>query len=342
MIFNDNPLFVKGVAELNEVLAGIRPAAIIGSHEDSAWPLVLKLGSSRSGSTVFSQWLASSGVFAYPSNFLALFHGAPVIGARVFELLTNPRLKYNAEFDDVRMTISFESISGKTRGLRAPHEFWQFWLHYFTFPEIPMACSEWLQCADFERFNADVKSITAEFQKPFVLKGHHLTPYLEHLAPHVDNAVYLHMYRNPVDVVSSVIKARVTRYGNINHFFGWRPREFELIKDCDVISQVAGQVYFNERAILSQRHALTDRYLAFSYEEFCRNPESVYRQIVALVNQHSTKPIADEYSGPPSFRPSGCDDPVERERIESALQRWSEQFGELNFAGIEPGANFIG
>lgn len=337
-MFNDNPLFVKGVAELNEVLAGTRPAAIIRAHEDSAWPLVLKLGSSRSGSTVFSQWLASTGVFAYPSNFLALFHGAPVIGARVFELMTNPRFKYNAEFDDVGQPISFESVSGKTRGLRAPHEFWQFWLHYFTFPEIPVAGSDWLQCADFERFNAEVKSIIAEFQRPFILKGHHLTPYLDYFAPHVDNAVYLHMYRNPVDVVSSVIKARITRYGNVNHFFGWRPREFEQIKNLDVLSQVAGRVYFNERAILSQRQKLTDRYLAFSYEEFCRDPANIYRQIVAFVSRFSARPITDEYSGPRSFRPSGCDDFVERHRIESALQMWSEQFGELNFAGIEPKA----
>ena len=38
--------------------------------------VVLVVGGPRSGSTVMMQWLASSGVFAYPSNLLSRFYRA--------------------------------------------------------------------------------------------------------------------------------------------------------------------------------------------------------------------------------------------------------------------------
>jgi len=337
MKFNDNPLFVERVAQLNTALAAVHPDTLATDDGDS-WPLVLKLGSSRSGSTVFLQWIASLGSFAYPSNFLSLFPQAPVVGARLFELITNPRYRYNHEFDDIAGAIAFDSVSGKTRGLRAPNEFWQFWLAYFDFPEVPVSDGAWLERGDFGRFNRDVRALTREFNRPFVLKAHHLGPYLEVVAPSVSNAVYLHMHRDPVDVVSSVIAARVTRYGDLDHFFGWRPREFELLRDLDIHRQVAGQVYFNERSILERHTALGHRYLSFSYETFCADPQSVHRQMVALVNRHSPEPLDAQYRGPERFAPSRCDDPAERAAIELALAYWTSEYGELRYDDPLPGA----
>ena len=79
------------------------------------YPNLLILGSSRCGSTMFTQWIASLGIFSYPSNFLSRFYKAPYIGALIYEMLTNPKYQYREEFCDINTELSLIHISEPTR-----------------------------------------------------------------------------------------------------------------------------------------------------------------------------------------------------------------------------------
>ena len=51
---------------------------------------VFVVGALRSGTTLFTQWLATTGLTAYPTNLLSRFYGAPLVGAKIQQLLTDP------------------------------------------------------------------------------------------------------------------------------------------------------------------------------------------------------------------------------------------------------------
>ena len=82
------------------------------------------------------QWLANTGAVAYPTNILSRFFGAPVIGAQIQLLLTDPRYNFRDEIHDFNGTISFHSDIGKTRGALNPNEFWHFWRRFLPFGEL--------------------------------------------------------------------------------------------------------------------------------------------------------------------------------------------------------------
>ena len=140
------------------------------------------------------------------------------------------------------------------------------------------------------------------------------------------------MYRNPIHVISSVLKARILRWDDINYWFGWKPKEFDQIKDMDVFHQVAGQVYFNEKAILNSRISLGSRYISFSYEEFCKSPEAVYNMLIKTVNKYNKKyTISTPYKGPLDFKTSK---PMQNSELDEIINAWhyfTEKYGPLSY-----------
>ena len=73
--FRRNSLLEDLLAEVNDDLAASEKQ-LVRQYVDAKmeFPLVLILGPLRSGTTLFMQWLASTGLFAYPSNFLSRFY----------------------------------------------------------------------------------------------------------------------------------------------------------------------------------------------------------------------------------------------------------------------------
>lgn len=331
MKFNNNQKYENLVEELNETLYLIEQRKINNIDQTGSFPVIFKLGSSRSGSTLFTQWIASLGIFSYPSNFLSMFYKVPSIGARIYELMTNPNLTYNKEFDDIKRKIDFKSISGKTTGLKSPNEFWNFWLQYFKFPYVPVREDEFMKNANFEEFNKQLELIHKVFKKPFLIKAHNLNYYLRLFSKHINNAIYIHMYRDPIQVINSVIKARKTRWGDNNHWFGWKPKEYDIIKDMDIYYQVAGQVYFNEKAILNGKKYLGNRYLGFSYKDFCNTPHKIYNEIINLVNNYCNNKINNEYKGPEGFTISNNTKLTNNSKIKKAYQYFIDKYGNIRY-----------
>ena len=67
--------------DLNGNLASANENYLENSAEQ--FSKIFLMGPHRSGSTLFMQWLASSGLVAYPTNLLSRFFGAPLVGAKI-------------------------------------------------------------------------------------------------------------------------------------------------------------------------------------------------------------------------------------------------------------------
>jgi len=122
------------LSELNSVLSYTNTQFLADKSEKNS--KIFILGSLRSGSTLFTQWLASSGLVAYPTNLLSRFYGAPLVGAKIQQLLTDPRYNFRNEILDFNSEINFISDNGKTKGALAPNEFWYFWRRFLPFDQL--------------------------------------------------------------------------------------------------------------------------------------------------------------------------------------------------------------
>lgn len=302
---------------VNNLLAPSEEAALkhySSGHEDH--PIVFVMGPHRSGTTLFIQWLANSGVVAYPTNLLSRFYGAPVVGAQIQQLLTDPRYNFRNELADLSGTVSFESENGKTKGALAPNEFWYFWRRFLPFGELEWLSDEDLfRVVDREKLVAELTALTRVFSKPFALKGMILNYNVSFLDSIFKKAVFVQVRRDPVTNVASILEARTRQFGSEREWYSFRIREYQRLKDLDPVAQSAGQVYYINKAV-SQGVAAVDepRKLVVQYEDFCQDPREVYGRLVEKIELHDRK-----YNGPALFKVTRADDVPNRAVIERAL-----------------------
>jgi hypothetical protein len=142
------------------------------TQEKLSNPVILVMGPLRSGTTLFTQWLANTGLVCYPSNLLSRFYSAPILGAQIQMLLADPRYNFRDELGEFIQQAAYMSENGKTKGALAPNEFWYFWRRFL--PEFNR--DVWTD--DELRDGMDVKGMLAEltgimdvFGKPFAAKG---------------------------------------------------------------------------------------------------------------------------------------------------------------------------
>jgi hypothetical protein len=308
-----------------------------GLVRDPAFPLVVRLGSSKSGSTLFSQVLGESGVVGHPTNVSALFPSSAVAGTIVSELLTNRRYRNYGEFDSLYAGARFQSVSGKTSGAGAPAEFWEFWFKFFSFPEVPIGPQEWSATADFAGFRTEIRAIINVISKPFLLKGHHLSHYLEVFSKNVENCIFIHAVRDPLEVILSTERARVVRYGDPDRFFGWKPLQYGLLEGLPRLIQIAGQYYWNERAIEESAPQLGNRYFRVSHESLCASPYDFVENVRSKLSEFSAIPLAEQTGQlPQTFEPRKSDEAARR-AASAALSYWTERFGPADVVSGDTG-----
>lgn len=329
MSFSKNQDLENLLSKINTLLKPVEQERMESIDHNYETPCILQIGSPRSGSTLFTQWAASLGVFSGPTNFLSRFYEAPYLGALIYEMVTNPKYDYRDEFSDINKSHEFKSTTGKTTGFSAPHEFWYFWRKHFEFSDIPVDNETFSKTASFDTFNKELNLISMVFDKPFVMKAHIANWYLESFSKKMNNAVYVHIYRDPVANVRSLMKARVNRNNTVNEWFSFKPKEYLALINMDAYHQVAGQIYFSEKAILDQRSHLKDRYVMFSYEDFCDNPEEVFYSLIKKINQYSKKQIPLKYIGSKSFKVSSPKTEFDDGKIKAAIKYFEDKHGKL-------------
>ncbi|HKK87613.1 MAG TPA: hypothetical protein VJ917_02105 [Saprospiraceae bacterium] len=329
MSFDKNQKLEDIISEINRILEPVEKKEMEKVARPD-YPNLFLVGCPRCGSTMFTQWIASLQMFSYPSNFLSRFYKTPYIGALIYSMVTKPEYQYRDEFCDINSEIKFSSSIGKTKGFKAPHDYWYFWREFMDFPDVPFSEKEFKQQFDFESFQKELSLIQRAFGQPFLCKGKFVNCYLKSMSEDVTGAIYLHMHRNSIATIRSLLKAREKWTGSQENWFSWKPREFEIIKDLDKYYQVAGQIYFIEKEILSKRKYMGDAYMSFSYEELCENPESVYLKIAKKVKEFNSSFVIPNYSGAKEFQISN---PISEEDmyIKEAFNHYETEYGKLEY-----------
>ena len=281
------------------------------------------MGPHRSGTTLFMQWLANTGAVGYPTNILSRFFGAPVIGAQIQLLLTDPRYDFRNEILDFRSAISFDSEIGKTRGALGPNEFWYFWRRFLPFKELDWLPDEELfRVVDREELVAELTGLTRVFGKPFALKSMILNYNIPFLEAIFAKALFVQIKRDPVANVASILEARKRRLGSEDEWHSFKIREYPQLKDLDPITQSAGQLHYINKAVTQGMAAVNaSRKLVVGYEDFCKSPRTVFDRLVEKLGIDAS---ARRFCGPEQFRPTRDADLPNRAAIENALAEFEK------------------
>lgn len=324
------------LATLNGLLASSEQAALDHYHgEPEEYPIVFVVGPHRSGTTLFMQWLANTGAFGYPTNILSRFYAAPLIGAQIQLLLTDPRYNFRNELSDIDATVSFDSENGKTRGALGPNEFWYFWRRFLPFKDLDwLADDELLQVVDQRALRAELTGLTRLFRKPFALKAMILNYNIAFLDAVFAKALFVQIRRDPVTNVASMLDARKRQLGSEKEWYSFRIREYGQLENLDPIRQVAGQLHYINKAV-TQGMAAVDRSrkLVVEYEQFCRDPGAVLRQLVEKLGIDES---ALEFRGPRRFTPTRGGDLPNRAAIERALADFADLSAVPRYASGRP------
>lgn len=280
-------------------------------------PAVFIVGNPRSGTTLLYQWLAATGLFAYPSNIMSRFYNAPYIGGLLHKIFIDydkhGELCGNVQFD-------FASLLGKTKGAHSPHEFWYFWRRFFHFDEIQHLSEADLAEGNHELFLKELAAIERCFEKPLLLKALIMNWNIDYLNRILQKPLFLFIKRNTIQNMASLFKARKIFFNDPGRWYSFKPPEYEILKTKTVYMQLAGQVYYTNKHIeTTLKRIQPERSIVISYEKFCKAPEEQHNEILSLLRLHGYN-INQVYTGPTSFQPSlNCDDEFNLVKAEEAL-----------------------
>jgi gamma-glutamylcyclotransferase (GGCT)/AIG2-like uncharacterized protein YtfP len=267
------------------------------------YPIIFVIGSLRSGSTLMMQWLANTGEFGYPTNMLSRFYNAPIIGAKIQQLLTDEKYNFRNEILDFNSDIDFTSENGKTKGAVAPNEFWYFWRRFLPFKDLDyLPDKELFEKVDINTFKQELLGIANVFEKPFALKGMICNYNIGFLDKVFDNALFIYTKRDPLTNIESALKARERQFGSVNEWYSFKIPEYpELIEYDSAEKQVAGQVYYINKAVEAGLSKVAEvKKVIVDYEKFCDNPKEFYKQIQEKLSRQKFD-ISKEYIGEESF-----------------------------------------
>jgi hypothetical protein len=311
---------------INELLA-LPETQALAQFTVPQHPLILIVGCARSGTTLLTQWLASLGCFGYPTNLLSRFYRAPYIGALIQQMLTDPELGVGDELCELQQSSkSFSSELGKTKGALAPHEFWYFWRRFFPFGETQYLDEDTLTDVDLKPLLAELAAIESVFGKPLAMKGMIVNWNITFVNRLLPKALFLYIRRTPILNAQSLLESRKRFFGSIEKWYSFKPPEYETLKNLDPYAQVAGQVYFTNRAITEQLEVIDPaRYLTVDYAEFCDSPGSLFQRLLDKLEGQQWNPGSRVYTGPVAFETSdtlrlACD---ECSRIAAAYSGFS-------------------
>lgn len=301
--FDKNTALEALLAEINGQLGTVN-TDITHSICSERHPKIFVHGALRSGTTMLMQWLARTGLSAYPSNLLSRFYGAPVIGARIQQILTDPRYNFRDEILDFSSEIDFRSENGKTRGALSPNEFWYFWRRFLPFEDLDyLPDEELIRRGHLDGLRDELNALANVFERPFALKAMIMNQNIPALSARFDNALFIHIHRDPVFNIQSALEARKRQYGDIQTWYSFHIREYPYLKNLDPLESVAGQIAAINRSIEIGMQSVPDnRRISISYEEFCTKPEVYYEQIFGRLGNISPSPSSPpKYSGRDSF-----------------------------------------
>lgn len=255
---------------LNDSLAAAHDQQLLDLPDEHA--TIHVIGAPRSGTTLAMQIIAASLDVGYINNLIASFWRAPAFGVRLSEKL----------LPGVRPT-AFASDYGRTPGIGEPHEFGYFWSYLLDYAEMVEKSPAAEDQINWRRLQQQLTGIAHAFGKPVLFKSFLLAWHVRKFQQVSPKSLLVWIRRDPVDNALSLLKAREAQLGSIDKWISMQPAEYAWLRHESPAMQVAGQVYFIERAIERQlAKADANRMVVVSYRDLCEQPQ----QLVDEINSH--------------------------------------------------------
>jgi hypothetical protein len=275
-------------------------------------PILLILGGSRSGTTLFYQTLAQYLPVSYFNNLSVSFGRAPITGGKWFNRFLR------------RSKGNFNNYYGSVSGFNGPNDGFHIWNRWLgedrnAIPEnIPAETK-----ADMRGF---FQTWLASFNQPFLNKNNRNSLCIDLFQETFPNVYFLEIRRNPVFVVQSLIQSREAVQGS--KYIAWGLGSQDSNPDQDPLSYVndiCEQVHGVE-VELDQGKAKVDpaRYLQVTYEEFCHDPQAVVQGIYQQVWKGELP--ATNFKGLEPFRNTN-QQKVSDEEFQRILDRVADLYG---------------
>lgn len=303
------------------------------SFLEPSHPVILLMGSARSGTTLFFQWLRSSGLFGYPSNLISRFYGNPGFGAAVQKMLVD--LDKEGQIGLKQQPLNFESRLGRSMGAMAPSEFWYFWRRYFTHDEIHQLSPAAMAGFDREGFLEDLASLESELGLPLAMKGMIANFDIGFLADVSPRFLFVNIQRSLTDTIASILRSRVAYAGNEDAWWSFKPPGYQEWMNWSPVEQVAAQVLTTRKHIEDAFRSIgNNRYININYERFCEAPAEAARSLRTLLAPHGLViPLEPFRERPYDIRRLPEDSAAQTRSIEQAISIVGDRLG------IEPKAD---
>jgi hypothetical protein len=286
-------------AALNHVLAAAElPPPSMPADAAEVLPVIYVIGAPRSGTTLLSQLLSRYLEVGYIDNLIARFWMRPSAGIRLSETVLGR---------DRRQRIAFTSRHGVTQDAAGPHEFGYFWRRWLN---LDHALTHHLGADDLTRLDlAGLRrelrvEILASFGRPTVFKNVICGFQAEWLTRVHPRSLFVHVKRSVGPTARSILKSRMERYGSYDAWWSLKPSTFDDLQQIsDPAAQVVGQITACRREFEHELSRSGVTALTVDYDEMCRNPGSVLRNVCELARQmgHAIEALEPD---PPGFSPS--------------------------------------
>jgi sulfotransferase family protein len=289
--------------ELSSLLGPV-DEQVSAQFERPKWPPLFLVGSPRSGTTFVMQLLNATGQFAVPTNLLSRFYYAPYLGAKIQQLLTDKNFDYNNEMGDFASKGEFHSSLGKTTNALSPSEFTYFWRRF-----IPNYDPQYLSPLEEEQIDgrglaSGFAAVEAVLQRPLATKAFIIQYNLPKLYELFKNCIFVQVRRNSLYVMQSIYEARKSFYNTLDIWWSVKPKEFPELQHLDVYKQIAGQIFYTERALADGLSQVPEQSrLVVEYEEICENPSDFYRKLKDKYKENDYE-LPDDVKLPNAFSPS--------------------------------------
>lgn len=117
-------------------------------------------------------------------------------------------------------------------------------------------------------------------EKPLAMKGMYLNWNIPFLDSIFDKALFVHVKRDPLYVIQSLLESRQKFFGAEEKWYSVRPLEYAWLKDRGPVTQAAGQVYYTCKAVEAGMTQVAEaRRLMVDYERFCESPAETWDAI---------------------------------------------------------------
>ncbi|WP_162919104.1 hypothetical protein [Malaciobacter halophilus] len=242
---------------------------LVSLHENNNYPIYFIIAQPRGASTLFQQLITSNLHIGYISNFLAKFYQAPAFGIELEKDIINKDYKSN-----------YISSYGNTKGINEPHEWGWFWKEQLNLKDNEHYCKK----QNFDNLKTNLNFIVNTKKLPLIIDNVYAMANILKFKDNFKNIRIINLTRDLYFICNSIINARISRYDNINHFYGHIPNNISVIQK---IKNPIEQIVFQVKSIQDEIDLITTEFknaqLTIDYEEIYNNSFEVVQKFKDFV-----------------------------------------------------------